>query len=531
MDAGPISAAHHAAHNLTRAEGFVLGPLSVDPPSRRISVGARSEMLEPRVMQVLVALGGSEGRVLSRDDLIEQCWDGIIVGDKAIDRAISLLRHALDDFTGGAVRLETITKVGFRLILKEPASEAAPAPAGNGMSIVAVLPFTHRGDDVGMEILAEDLTEEITRELVRDRFFKVIASGTMAAFRGKAVDYRMLRQELEARYLIEGKLQRIGEEVRLTMQLIDADMASMVWSPRFVRKAADITASPEVFPVQIASQLREHIFQIEANRALTKPVPYSGWEHILRVEAYMAQLGPDSIRSAIEEARRAISQAPDLGIAHAMLARMLGASANMRGEVIGDALIREMRSHITQAMQLDGDNPATLCWLGDAYIFLGEVDAGFRLTHRASELDPHSSHVQNALGFAYFYRGHTADSIAAYSNPSRLSPDDSIHRTGLANLGISLCLEGRPAEAEAALERALALIPDFPTALRWKAVVAAQQGREQAAIAAVRLLRKAEPDRSNDQFLARMRLPFDHPRQNEIVAILRGLLEETGDAS
>jgi DNA-binding winged helix-turn-helix (wHTH) protein/tetratricopeptide (TPR) repeat protein len=117
MDAGPVSAAHHAAHNLTRAEGFVLGPLSVDPPSRRISVGARSEMLEPRVMQVLVALGGSEGRVLSRDDLIEQCWDGIIVGDKAIDRAISLLRHALDDFTGGAVRLETITKVGFRLIV------------------------------------------------------------------------------------------------------------------------------------------------------------------------------------------------------------------------------------------------------------------------------------------------------------------------------------------------------------------------------------------------------------------------------
>jgi DNA-binding winged helix-turn-helix (wHTH) protein/tetratricopeptide (TPR) repeat protein len=134
MDAGPISAAHHAAHNLTRAEGFVLGPLSVDPPSRRISVGARSEMLEPRVMQVLVALGGSEGRVLSRDDLIEQCWDGIIVGDKAIDRAISLLRHALDDFTGGAVRLETITKVGFRLIADGQVPDAGSGAVQPGIS-------------------------------------------------------------------------------------------------------------------------------------------------------------------------------------------------------------------------------------------------------------------------------------------------------------------------------------------------------------------------------------------------------------
>ena len=107
------------AHDLAHAPGFALGPLDVDPPSRRVSAGGRSAMLEPRVMRVLVALGGAEGAVLSRNDLIEHCWDGVIVGDNAINRAIAQLRHVLDDLGGGAVQLETITKVGFRLVSGE----------------------------------------------------------------------------------------------------------------------------------------------------------------------------------------------------------------------------------------------------------------------------------------------------------------------------------------------------------------------------------------------------------------------------
>ena len=126
MDAGPFLSARHAAHDLTKAEGFVLGPLAVDPPSRRVSAGERSEMIEPRVMRVLVALGEADGKVLSRDDLIELCWDGTIVGDNAINRVISQLRHVLADLGGDAVRLETITKVGFRLVCDPPSPGAEP---------------------------------------------------------------------------------------------------------------------------------------------------------------------------------------------------------------------------------------------------------------------------------------------------------------------------------------------------------------------------------------------------------------------
>ena len=97
----------------------MLGPLAVDPPTRHIAAGERSDTLEPRVMRVLVALASAKGKVLSRDDLIELCWDGQIVGDNAINRVVSRLRHTFAELAGDEVRLETITKVGFRIISRD----------------------------------------------------------------------------------------------------------------------------------------------------------------------------------------------------------------------------------------------------------------------------------------------------------------------------------------------------------------------------------------------------------------------------
>jgi DNA-binding winged helix-turn-helix (wHTH) protein len=127
MDYRVTTGLHSGAKDLARAEPFELGPLRIDPPARRIATGARSEMVEPRVMRVLVALGETPGRVLSRDELIELCWDGQIVSDSAITRVVSMLRHTLAGLAGDVVTIETITKVGFRLIV-DGDSEVAGKP-------------------------------------------------------------------------------------------------------------------------------------------------------------------------------------------------------------------------------------------------------------------------------------------------------------------------------------------------------------------------------------------------------------------
>lgn len=116
-----------ATIDLARAEPFRLGALEVDPPRRRVSTG---ETLEPRVMQVLVALARAKGAVVSRDELIRTCWDGRIVGEDSITRVIGRLRRLAEDRGGGAFQIETVPKVGYRLAgAVAPLAPAPSAPA------------------------------------------------------------------------------------------------------------------------------------------------------------------------------------------------------------------------------------------------------------------------------------------------------------------------------------------------------------------------------------------------------------------
>lgn len=94
-----------------------LGGVLVRPSLRTLRRGDGAEqVIEPRVMQVLVALAEAEGAIVTRDALIQRCWEGRIVGEDAINRVISRLRRSAEGFCGGAFRIETVTKVGYRIV-------------------------------------------------------------------------------------------------------------------------------------------------------------------------------------------------------------------------------------------------------------------------------------------------------------------------------------------------------------------------------------------------------------------------------
>ncbi|HWI86958.1 MAG TPA: winged helix-turn-helix domain-containing protein [Sphingomonas sp.] len=86
----------------------------------------KSEVLEPRVMQVLIALARAEGNIVSRDDLTRSCWEDRIVGEDAINRVISRLRRVAGGIGAGSFRIETVTKVGYRLAAERAGSDAHP---------------------------------------------------------------------------------------------------------------------------------------------------------------------------------------------------------------------------------------------------------------------------------------------------------------------------------------------------------------------------------------------------------------------
>jgi DNA-binding winged helix-turn-helix (wHTH) protein/tetratricopeptide (TPR) repeat protein len=112
--------------NLAHIAPFRLGNVDVHPATRQLLREGASETIEPRVMQVLVALAQANGAVVTRDELTDLCWEGRIVSENAINRVISRVRQIASDFACGSFELETITKVGYRIVPTAPGAAEAP---------------------------------------------------------------------------------------------------------------------------------------------------------------------------------------------------------------------------------------------------------------------------------------------------------------------------------------------------------------------------------------------------------------------
>jgi len=104
--------------DLSVEPGFVLGRAWVDPEAHEFTIAGKRARMQPRPLKVLVALHDKQGRVVSRDELIDRCWNGRIIGNDVINRCISLLRSFAAE--SGGFEIETISGAGYRLVEKAP---------------------------------------------------------------------------------------------------------------------------------------------------------------------------------------------------------------------------------------------------------------------------------------------------------------------------------------------------------------------------------------------------------------------------
>ena len=139
--------------DLAHEPAFTLGHLAVHPAMRQVSHDDTRQTVEPRVMQVLVALARAQGAIVTRDELTEWCWDRRIVGDDSINRTLSRIRGIAAEIGGGSFRIETIAKVGYRLI-DEHSRATVPPPESNANPIARPRKIDRRALVAGGVLLA-----------------------------------------------------------------------------------------------------------------------------------------------------------------------------------------------------------------------------------------------------------------------------------------------------------------------------------------------------------------------------------------
>ncbi len=143
---------------LARAPSFALGSFAIDP-ARRLAAGpAGAETLEPRVMQVLVALVRADGAIVTRDELVASCWGGRAIGDDAINRAIGRIRRLAGSDGGASFEIETIRKVGYRLARLAPVASAVATSLPEEVGLVSVTPAPWLAARRGWTTAARNMT-------------------------------------------------------------------------------------------------------------------------------------------------------------------------------------------------------------------------------------------------------------------------------------------------------------------------------------------------------------------------------------
>jgi TolB-like protein/Tfp pilus assembly protein PilF len=457
---------------LTYEAPLRLGGLLLEPALRRIArPDGREDVIEPRVMQVLVALTRAEGRILSRDDLLASCWHGMIVGEDSLNRVISRLRRLIDGIGESEFKLETIARVGYRLIPANagrgtPASDPRdPIPAAGGANAakpsIAVLPFANLSGDADQDYFADGMVEEIVTALSRIRSIFVVASGSSLSLRAERIDAAEAARRLDVRYLLEGSVRRSGNRVRIAVKLIDTIDRGQIWADRFEDAFDDVFALQDRVALAVAGVIEPQVQQVEMRRAAGASTgSVNSYDLYLRALWLYRNGGEVGLQTALTLLETAIRMDPHYGLA-------LGLAAVCHRDIAQDPRTTDPAHHrqmavslADQALRAASDDAEALAFAGAAIgPFEADIQTVIAIFDRALTLNPSSSTAWLSSGMMRLRAGEPDVAAEHLTNSMRLDPLSPLRGRQLFGLGSARFEQGRMADAASLLTESTKLLP------------------------------------------------------------------------
>jgi TolB-like protein len=304
--------------------------------------------------------------------------------------------------------------------------EAVAASTGERPGIV-VLPFDSFSGTPQDEVLSNGFTEDLTTALARITGFFVIARNSAYAYKDRTQDVREIGRELGVRYLLEGSLRRMGDQVRVTAQLIQAEDGSHLWAENYDTGVDELEQVQDALLGNITMQLGVELARAEFKLARRKsPNDMDAWSLYQQARGTMMFMGwsENAMTQATEQLRRAIALEPDYSPPHAYLALLLAIGHLF--ELVEDpgAAHDEALKCAEKALELDSGSSEVLGYVGCALSDLNYSQRGIPLIERAIELDPSNAQDLAALGAAKIVTGDLEPGIADLREAIKISPRD-----------------------------------------------------------------------------------------------------------
>ena len=307
----------------------------------------------------------------------------------------------------------------------EPASiEKMAFPLPDKPSI-AVLPFSNMTGDPGQEYIADGISENIITALSHIPEMFVIARNSTFTYKGKPVKVQRVSEELGVRYILEGSIQRSGDQIRVTTQLIDATTGHHLWAKRYDRKLKDIFALQDEITLKILTALQVKLTEGEQARLWSSTDNLEAWSNVIKGSSLYGQFTEQSNYKAQKLYEQAVKLDPNWDIAWLMLAWTYWAEARFGWtESPAEAIKRAVE--IAQKVSAINDNlPELHSLLSNIYLLQGDYEKAIIEGERATALGPNNALCHVLLAYVKISAGRFEEAITLTEKAIRLSPYSS----------------------------------------------------------------------------------------------------------
>jgi adenylate cyclase len=395
----------------------------------------------------------------------------------------------------------------YHFVLRSPPSETQVAstkkmafPLPDAPSI-AVLPFVNMSDDPKQEYLADGFAEELINGLSKCPHIVVIARKSTFVYKGKPVKVQKIAEDLGVRYVIEGSLRKTGDQVHITVQLVDALTGLHLFSERYVRELADILVMQDEITIRILETVQVKLTAGEDARLRAKGTKnLEAYLALMQARQQMQIYNKEHAALARQLSERAIALDPRYAAAYVTLCRvqvmevLTGAYKNPREAFENADRLGE------KALALDGSDSFAHATMSYIHNWLRDYDTAISEAEKAIRLEPNSAYAYFTLASALNYAGQPREAIPFFEKSLRLSPIP-IDTAALTNLGNAYRQLGQYEEAIGQYKKALRLYgPDHVLAHLYMAGTYALMGREKEARAEVAEVVRIDPAFSAESF-------------------------------
>jgi len=381
---------------------------------------------------------------------------------------------------------------------------SSPPPAAAPRLSIVVLPFTNLSDDREQQYFADAITEDLTTDLSRIAGMFVISRSTAFTYRGKRVDVKQIGRELAVRYVLEGSVRRLGNQVGVNAQLIDAATDAHLWAEQFSAETSDLFSLQDEITTRIAVTLSLELVKAEVARPSQhpdaqdyilhgravgmKPQSRETSAEVIALYEQALALDPQSVETQSRLAIALISRVlnnmtdtPAADLARAEALAQQASAASPHSDVVHGArglVFRAQRRYAEaipeyEAMLAANRNAVfALVSLGQCKTFTGALEETIPLVEQAIRLsprDPLIGHFYVEIGRVHLLRSRTGEAIAWLEKARGAMPEHSAPHAYLA-AAYGLTGEIERASAELAEARRLALDDRFSSLSRLQAI-------------------------------------------------------------